>query len=74
MEKGIIDQPTRLKKKVKIGAKIKLNVLEFVGITDSFKSNLRPSAKGWSKPKKPTLFGPNLCWIAPITLRSAKVK
>ena len=35
-EKGIIDQPTKLKKKVSIGAKIKLKVFEFVGITDSF--------------------------------------
>lgn len=57
-ENGRIDQPTRLKKKVNIGAKIKLNVFEFIGITDSFKSNFKPSANGCSNPKKPILFGP----------------
>ena len=36
---GIIDHPTKLKKNVKIGAKIKLNVLAFVGITVSLRSN-----------------------------------
>jgi hypothetical protein len=46
MENGIIAHPIRLRKKVKIGAKIKLKVLEFVGITDSFNNNLRPSANG----------------------------
>lgn len=46
LEKGIIDHPTKLKKKVKIGAKTKLKVLEFVGITDSFNNNFKPSASG----------------------------
>ena len=46
----LINRPD-LKKKVKIGAKIKLKVLEFIGITDSFNNNFKPSAKGWSNPK-----------------------
>ena len=74
VENGIIDQPIRLRKKVKIGAKIKLNVFEFVGITDSFSNNFKPSANGCNKPKKPTTFGPILCCIPPIIFRSANVK
>jgi NADH-quinone oxidoreductase subunit H len=35
VEKGRSDQPTKLRKNVKRGAKIKVKVLEFVGITDS---------------------------------------
>lgn len=49
-QKGKTDHPVRLKKKVKIGAKIKLKVLELVGITDSFNSSFKPSAKGCNKP------------------------
>lgn len=73
-EKGIIDQPTKLRKKVKIGANIKLNVLEFVGITDSFRRSFNPSAIGCNNPRKPTEFGPKRCCIPPITFRSASVK
>ena len=61
---GKTDQFTKLIKNVKIGAKMKLKVLEFVGIT----------ASGCNNPKKPTLLGPNRCCILPIILRSAKVK
>lgn len=71
---GIIDHPTKLKKNVKIGAKIKLNVLAFVGITVSLRSNFKPSANGCNKPKNPTTFGPFRCCIPPIILRSASVK
>jgi hypothetical protein len=71
---GKIDQLTKLIKKVNIGAKIKLNVLAFVGITASFIKSLKPSANGCSKPKNPTEFGPKRCCIAPIIFRSAKVK
>jgi hypothetical protein len=46
VENGIIAQPIKLKKNVRIGAKIKPNVLEFVGITDSFNKSLSPSANG----------------------------
>jgi hypothetical protein len=62
-ENGMIDQPTKLRKKVKMGAKIKLKVLELDGITDSFNSNFKPSAAGCNKPKKPTELGPNRCCI-----------
>jgi hypothetical protein len=72
--KGKIDQFNKLIKKVNIGAKIKLKVFAFVGITASFSNNFKPSAKGCNKPKKPTAFGPNRCCIAPITFRSANVK
>lgn len=72
--KGKTDQLSKLIKNVKIGAKIKLKVFEFVGITASFINSLKPSASGCSKPKKPTELGPNRCCIAPIILRSAKVK
>jgi hypothetical protein len=74
VENGIIDQPKRLKKNVKIGAKIKLNVLAFVGITDSFNNSLSPSARGCSSPKNPTTLGPIRCCIPPIIFRSANVR
>ena len=73
-EKGITDQPKRLRKKVKIGAKMKLKVLAFVGITVSFNNSLIPSAAGCNKPKNPTSFGPNLCCMPPMTFLSANVK
>jgi hypothetical protein len=56
--KGTTAQPVKLRKNVNIGAKIKLKVFAFVGITDSFNNNFKPSAKGCNKPKKPTAFGP----------------
>lgn len=74
VENGIIDQPIKLKKNVKIGAKIKLKVLELVGITDSFNNNFKPSANGCNKPKKPTELGPYRCCIPPIIFRSANVR
>jgi hypothetical protein len=57
-EKGIMAHPTRLRKNVKMGAKIKLKVLAFVGITDSFTNNFKPSASGCNNPKNPTELGP----------------
>jgi hypothetical protein len=44
--KGNTDQLTKLMKNVKIGAKIKLKVFEFVGITASLSNSFKPSAKG----------------------------
>jgi len=73
-ENGITDQPSKLKKSVKIGAKTKLKVLAFDGITVSLSKSFRPSAKGCSKPKNPTLLGPVRCCIAPIIFLSANVK
>jgi len=72
--KGIMDQFNKLIKNVKIGANIKLKVLEFVGITASLINSFNPSAAGCNKPKKPTELGPNRCCIAPMILRSANVK
>lgn len=74
MEKGITHQPNKLKNSVKIGAKTKLKVLAFVGITVSFNKSLRPSAKGCNKPQKPTTFGPDRICIAPIIFLSANVR
>jgi len=45
-EKGIIDQPQRLKSNVKIGAKTKLKVFALVGITVSLSKSFKPSAIG----------------------------
>ena len=39
-ENGIIDQPSRLKKNVNIGANIKLNVLELAGIKNILSKQL----------------------------------
>ena len=73
-ENGITTHPNRLKKSVNTGAKTKPKVLAFVGITVSLSSNFSPSAKGCNNPKKPTTFGPVLCCIAAMILRSAKVR
>nr|YP_010194629.1 hypothetical protein LKZ09_mgp05 [Conidiobolus polyspermus]QZZ81368.1 hypothetical protein [Conidiobolus polyspermus] len=40
----------------------------------SFITNFNPSANGCNTPNTPTLFGPNLLCIAPITFLSANVK
>jgi hypothetical protein len=73
-ENGITDQPSKLIKSVKMGAKTKLKVFAFVGITVSFNNSFKPSARGCNKPQKPTKFGPVLCCIAPIIFRSASVR
>ena len=72
--KGKIDQLSKLIKNVSMGAKMKLNVFAFVGITASLTKSFKPSAKGCNNPKKPTEFGPKRCCIAPIIFRSANVK
>jgi hypothetical protein len=51
---GINDQPSKLKKNVRIGENTKLKVLAFVGTTVSFSSSFKPSTNGCNKPKKPT--------------------
>lgn len=43
------------------GAKLKIKKTEFFGIIISLKSNFKASENGCNNPKKPTLFGPNLC-------------
>lgn len=72
--KGITAQPIKLKYSVKKGAKRNKNLLALFGITISFTISFSASAKGWSTPQKPVIFGPLRRWIAPITLRSANVK
>jgi hypothetical protein len=59
-ENGIVDQLSKLRTNVMIGARIKLKTLELFGITVSFNSNFKPSARGCNKPIKPTKFGPFL--------------
>jgi hypothetical protein len=54
---GNTDQFNKLIKNVNIGANIKLNVFEFVGITASLINNFRPSANGCNKPKKTNRIG-----------------
>lgn len=72
--KGIIVQITNERASEITGAKIKLEVFVFAGITVSFNINLKASATGCNKPLKPTKSGPFLCWIDPIIFRSANVK
>lgn len=69
-----MDQPNKLKNKVKTGAKIKLKVLAFVGITVSLIKSFKPSARGCKRPKKPITFGPLRCCIDPIIFLSASVR
>ena len=74
MDKGITLQLVKLNINIRIGARIKIWILECVGISISLHNSLKPSANGCSRPPKPTTFGPRLRWIDAITLRSAKVK
>jgi len=41
---------------------------------DSFKINLKPSAKGCNNPRNPTIFGPRRCCNEAIIFRSNNVK
>lgn len=50
--------------------KLKLFILKIL----SLENNLIASLKGWIKPIKPTLLGPNRSWEYPKILRSTKVK
>jgi hypothetical protein len=60
-QNGITAQPNKLKKRVKMGEITKAKVFALVGITVSFINNFKPSAKGCSKPQKPTKVGPCRC-------------
>lgn len=72
--KGITAQPTKLKKSVKNGANINKKWFALFGTTISLTINFKASANGWRTPQNPVMLGPRLRWIAPITLRSARVK
>jgi len=45
------------------GDKIKTKILTWFGTNGSLRKSLIPSAKGWSSPYKPTMFGPFLIWV-----------
>lgn len=74
LSKGIKDQDNKLNKKVKIGAKMKINEFDAEGIIVSFNNNFIASANACNKPKSPTTFGPRLLCIEANTLRSNTVK
>ena len=67
-------QSDELKKRVITGAKIKTVRFATLGKIVSFNNNFKTSAKGCSKPKNPTTFGPFLRCIDAITLRSIRVR
>lgn len=71
---GMAHQDNKPNKKVRIGAKIKILAFALEGKIVSLTKSFKPSANGWSNPKRPTTLGPLRRWIAPITLRSANVK
>ena len=68
---GITAQPIRARTKVTIGAIRNTTLLAPVGTMVSLTNSLRPSARGCSSPKGPTVIGPWRSCMAPITLRSA---
>lgn len=72
--KGITDQPSKLKRKIKRGAKRKRPELAALGIIVSLLRSLKASAKAWRIPKSPTTLGPRRLWIPAKTFRSRTVK
>lgn len=58
--KGKNPHTTIANTKVNIGDNIKIKILTWLGIIDSFKNNLTPSAIGCNKPYSPTIDGPFL--------------
>ena len=67
-------QPAIARPKVKIGEIRKISTLALLGRIDSLTNSLRPSASGWKRPKKPTIFGPWRRWRAARIWRSYSVK
>ena len=53
------------------GASRKMPLFAAEGTIGSFKTNLRRSAKGWSRPNGPTTLGPRRIWTAAQIFRSA---
>ena len=70
---GIVTHIINVKNNVKIGAIKKMGTFAFAGKRSSFENAFKPSANGWSTPKKPTVLGPFLLCILLNTLRSTKV-
>ncbi len=67
---GIAAQAIAAKTKDSIGASMKTILSAPAGITISFSTNLKKSAKDWNSPKGPTTFGPRRSCTAAQTLRS----
>ncbi len=53
------------------GARRKTTLSEEAGMTGSFSTNFRRSAKDWNRPKGPTTLGPRRICTAAQILRSA---
>ena len=68
--KGITAQAANAGAIVSIGAKRNKKLFDFVGLIISLNINLKASAMGCKSPKYPTLFGPILPCIKPITFLS----
>jgi hypothetical protein len=71
---GIQLQLNKLKNSVIIGAAKKQSLFDLLGKIISFKKSFKPSAIGCKIPQNPTTLGPRRRCIAPMTLRSVKVK
>ena len=56
--------------KSNMGANKNKNLSDLAGMIISLSNNFKVSAMVWSKPNGPTLFGPILECMYPITLRS----
>jgi hypothetical protein len=69
--KGITAHEASANVAVTSGASRKMPLLAGAGITGSFKTNFRRSAKDCSRPNGPTTFGPRRNCTAAQTLRSA---
>src|SRR4029077_2569555 len=76
-DSGITAQAANAGTSVITGASQNSALLDFAGMTTSFRSSLNTSANGWptpgSSPKMRTRFGPRRSCIQPITLRSQSV-
>lgn len=66
-DKGITDQPTRLKIKAKEGANKNIPVFAFVGKVVSLTNNFKPSARGCKRPMKPiNIIGIQHLYLLPM--------
>jgi len=61
-------------KKQITGPKMNKNGLAAAGIVNPLVSNFTPSARGWTRPFSPTLFGPCRSWTIPKPFRSVTMK
>ncbi len=59
-DKGITDQPIKLKTKEITGASKNIWILELLGNIVSLTNSFNPSANGCSRPRKPITLGPLL--------------